>query len=264
VSLAFVRGSMNRFVKALTNSAAYRAYDRAVRRFDPLSIEFHVNEYSRAHQRATFIQVGANDGITWDPFYYFIRRDRWQGIVIEPQQSVFDTKLKATYGNVRGITLMNVAVDTTDGSRTLYRYSFSSSRWATGLASFDRERLVTNFNSAYIRDNMEREGVSVSHDPDSYLVAEVVPCVTFDTIVSLLFQDTIDFLITDVEGHDIAILDSFPLERVRPANIVFELPVRRDASLDRFQTKLREHGYLIKESGQNAIAMYRTGAFGQR
>jgi len=255
---------MYRRLKALRNSAPYRAYDRAVRRFDPMSVEFEVNEYSKAHRRATFIQVGANDGVTWDPFYYFIRRDGWKGFVIEPQQAVFETKLKATYGNVRGITLLNVAVDIADEPRTLYRYSFSASRWATGLASFDRDRLIANFNSPWIRENIEREGVRVADDPDSYLVADVVPCVTFDTIVKLLPQDRIDFVMTDVEGHDIAILDSFPLERVRPGNIVFELPVHRDATLDQFLTKLRAYGYHIKESGRNAIAMRRRAASGQR
>ena len=248
---------MNAFVRALVDSRLYRAYDRAVRRFDPKSIEYEVNEYSKRHRHATFIQVGANDGKTWDPFYYFIRRDGWRGIVIEPQRAVFEHKLQATYGSVRGITLMNVAVDIAAGSRPLYRYAFSSSRWPTGLASFDKERLITNFKSDYIRDNIEREGVTVVDDPEAYLVADVVSCVTFGSILATLSNDSIDFVLTDVEGHDIAILDTFPLDRVRPANIVFELPIERDQSLDDFMTKLRDHGYRIKESGRDAIAMRR-------
>jgi len=246
---------MNALVRAVVDSRLYRAYDRVTRRFDPRSIEFDVNEYSKRHLHATFIQVGANDGKTWDPFYYFIRRDGWRGIVIEPQRAVFEHKLKATYRDVRDITLMNVAVDTAAGSRVLYRYAFSSSRWATGLASFDKERLITNFNSVYIRENFEREGVSVVDDPEAYLVAEVVSCVTFDTVLAILGKDSIDFVVTDVEGHDIAILDTFPLDRVRPANIVFELPIERDTTLDGFMTKLRDHDYQVKEWGRDAIAM---------
>lgn len=241
--------------RTLTRSTLYRAYDRAIRRFDRQSLEFEINEYSKANRHATFIQVGANDGITWDPFYYFIQRDGWRGIVIEPQQAVFEQKLKATYGKTADITLMNVAVDTVDGSRLLYRYSFSSSRWATGLASFDKQRLIANFNSDYIRKNIEREGLSVANDPDSYLVADLVPCVTFNSVLATLAQATIDFIITDVEGHDVVILDSFPLDRVRPSNIIFELPIQRGARLDRFTSKLRDYGYRIKESGSNAIAM---------
>lgn len=248
---------MNALVRALVDSRLYHAYDRAVRRFDPRSIEFEVNEYSKRHRHATFIQVGANDGKTWDPFYYFIRRDGWRGVVIEPQRAVFEHKLQATYGKARGITLMNVAVDTAAGSRPLYRYAFSSSRWATGMASFDKQRLITNFNSNYIRENIEREGVSVVDDPDAYLVADEVSCVTFDSIVAALPKDSIDFVVTDVEGHDIAILDTFPLDRIRPMNIVFELPVERGHWLDAFMTKLRDHEYRIKESEHDAIAMRR-------
>ena len=33
-----------------------------------------------------FIQIGANDGQWNDPIYKFIRRDRWSGILIEPQK----------------------------------------------------------------------------------------------------------------------------------------------------------------------------------
>lgn len=125
------------------------------------------------------------------------------------------------------------------------------------MASFDKQRLITNFKSDYIRENIEREGVSVVNDPEAYLVADVVSCVTFDSIVATLPKDSIDFVVTDVEGHDIAILDSFPLDRIRPANIVFELPIQRDQSLDDFMTKLRDHGYRIKESGHDVIAMRR-------
>lgn len=32
-----------------------------------------------------FIQIGANDGQWNDQIYKFIRRDRWSGILIEPQ-----------------------------------------------------------------------------------------------------------------------------------------------------------------------------------
>jgi len=242
----------------MLDSSVYRAYDRATRRFSPESIEHDVNVYSKSHRRSTFIQVGANDGVTWDPFYYFIRRDGWRGIMIEPQRDVFD-KLRATYDGARGITLMNVAVDTIAGSRPLYRYAFSASRWATGLATFDRDRLITNFDSDYIRENIAREGVTVAADPESYLVADVVACITFDRAVDALGSATIDFVITDVEGHDVAILDTFPLHRTRPANIVFELPIERDAQLESFASKLRAHGYRIKESGRNAIAMLRRG-----
>lgn len=248
---------MSRLDRVLNESGVYRAYDRATRRFDPKSIEYDINDYSKRHRHSTFIQVGANDGVTWDPFYYFIRRDGWRGVVIEPQRDVFERKLKSTYKNADGITLMNVAVDTVAGSRPLYRYAFSSSRWATGMASFDRDRLITNFDSDYIRDNIARERSSVTDDPDSYLIADVVSCITFDTIIDSLSSPSIDFVITDVEGHDVAILDTFPLHRVRPANIVFELPIHRDAPLDRFAAKLREHGYRMKVAGRDAIAMLR-------
>jgi FkbM family methyltransferase len=247
-----------RLAQAVGRTRLYHLYNRAFGRFDYRTIDFFIHEYSRTRRDVFFIQVGANDGITWDPFYYFIRRDRWKGIVIEPQREVFEQKLKATYQNVPGIRLMNVAVDAVDGFRPLYKYSFTSSRWATGAASFDKRMLIDGFKSDYIQDNIKREHLTVSNDPDEYLTSELVECVTFDTILDILKRDTIDFLCTDVEGCDAQILDTFPLNRIRPAHIVFELS-RRDATFYGFLTKLAAHRYDVFMSKGDAIALRRDG-----
>ena len=250
----------HRFASAVGRTRLYQLYNRAFGRFGHRTIAGFIHEYSRTRRDIFFIQVGANDGITWDPLYFFIRRDRWRGVVIEPQHDVFETKLKATYRNVPGIQLMNVAVDSADGSRPLYKYSFTSSRWATGAASFDRKMLIDAFGTNYVQDNIRREHLSVSDDPDEYLTSEMVECVSFETILGRLKRDVIDFLVTDVEGQDVAILNTFPFERIRPANVVFELS-HRDAAFNDFLTKLSAYGYDIFLSKGDAIALRReTGA----
>jgi FkbM family methyltransferase len=240
------------------DSRLYRLYNRKFGTLARHSISFFINEYSRTRKSIYFLQVGANDGVTWDPCYFFVRRDRWTGTVIEPQKEVFDQQLKLTYGNMPGVRLMNVAVDTTDGFRQLYRYSFSNSRWATGLASFDKQRLIDNFGTDYIQNNLKQEHLTIRNDPNEYLVADMVQCMSFDSILGTLKRDAIDFLITDVEGEDVRILNTFPFDRIRPANVVFELPIRRDAMFGALLEKLAEYEYDVFISRSDAIALRRT------
>ena len=234
----------------------YERYHRAFARFEYSTIGHFINEYSRRRKNIFFIQVGANDGITWDPYHFFIVRDRWKGIVIEPQSLVFEQRLKRTYANVDGIELLNVAVDAEDGTRPLYKYAFTTSRWATGLASFDKENLISNFETDYVQDNIRKENVSVSRDPNEYLTTEQVRCMSFSTILDRWPGKTIDFLITDAERFDIPILNTFPLDRTRPRNIVFELPpTPLDQYFTDFIIKLRRYGYRLLIEGSDCIAV---------
>ncbi|WP_276134227.1 FkbM family methyltransferase [Polluticoccus soli] len=207
-----------------------------LRQFQPGTIQHMIAEYCRRNKNISFVQVGANDGITWDNYYYFIKRYNWKGIVIEPQSVAFE-KLKATYADNPNIDLLNIAIDDKEGEKPLYKYNFSNSRWASGLASFDKERLINNFDTPYIQDNIRKEGLTV--DPNNYLTHENVKCLSFNSIITKDY----DFIITDVEGFDIHILQSFPLERVKPNNIIFELPNGVDHTLLNFLQKLKGYGY---------------------
>jgi len=235
----------------------YHLYNRKFGKFHHHTIDSFIHEYSRAHSRCSFIQVGGNDGITWDPFHYFIVRDKWQGIVLEPQREVFERRLSRTYRGVSGVQLVNAAVDVMDGVRPLYRYAFTSSRWASGAASLDRAMLIAGFKSEFVQRSMKEEGLVVRDNPDEYITSEPVQCVSFETILGRLQSDTLDFLLTDVEGYDVRIIESFPLDRIRPANVVFELPRRMDAAFANLLAKFRTYGYDVLMSAGDAIAMRR-------
>lgn len=241
--------------RAVHNTRLYRRYARNFKQFDYRTIDFFINEYSKKRKGTYFIQVGANDGKTWDPYHYFVKRDGWHGIVIEPQKDVFNHRLKATYGENPNIQLMNVALDAIDGSRPLYKYAFCASRWATGLASFDRERLIKTFGEKWIQDLIKSENIQVSSNPEEYITSEIVPCVSFETILAKAKRETIDFLMTDVEGLDVQLLNTFPLDKVRPKNIVLELTETRDEAFLAFINKLRAHGYDILLTQSDAIAV---------
>jgi FkbM family methyltransferase len=242
---------------ALADTRIYHSYTRRFKRFDYCSVDAFIHAYSKKQKGIFFIQVGGNDGKTWDPYRYFIQRDGWRGIVIEPQKDVFENRLKVNYARNSNVRLMNVAVDAKDGSRPLYKYAFSTSRWATGLASFDRDRLIKTFSADWVQEHIREESITVSSNPDEYLTSELVPCVSFETILAEAGRESIDFVLTDVEGFDVYILNTFPLDRVRPKHIVFELTETRDQAFLDFINKLRAHDYEILLTKTDAIAVLR-------
>ena len=60
-------------------------------------VENWLDHYSRKNRKqVNFIQIGASDGLRWDPFRRFIIRDKWNGVFVEPLPNVFSI-LKDNY-----------------------------------------------------------------------------------------------------------------------------------------------------------------------
>jgi hypothetical protein len=66
-----------------------------------------------------FISIGANDGMTREPVYPFIRDHGWNGIMVEPISFVFQ-KLQENLGHFSGVSLVNAAIGERDGSQVIY------------------------------------------------------------------------------------------------------------------------------------------------
>lgn len=86
-----------------------------------------------------FMQIGGNEGLVSDPIFKLIKQLPWKGIIVEPQWDVFHSQLKRTYRFEKKVILENVAIAREEGFRTIYKLNFSDSRWATGLATFDKK-----------------------------------------------------------------------------------------------------------------------------
>ncbi len=90
------------------------------------SLDDFTDRFSRSTPGVTVVQIGANDGINNDPIHKFIKRDNWQGVLLEPQKYVFDRYLKPLYKKTRGITPFNAALDVRDGFKPVYKISISN------------------------------------------------------------------------------------------------------------------------------------------
>jgi FkbM family methyltransferase len=212
--------------------------------------------YSKSKERITVIQVGANDGINNDPIHKFIKRDNWQGVLLEPQKFVFENFLEPLYKKTKGIFPVNAALDKEDCFKPVYKLSISNSRWATGLTSFNRIVLEEAINSGYVEKQASKEGCKLPSNNEDYITEELVECLSTETLLKRYKIEDIDWLQIDTEGFDYEIIKMFNIEKTKPRVIVYENlhlsgPLKNECS-----EFLKSKGYECRDFGGNTLAMY--------
>lgn len=183
----------------------------------------------------TFIQIGAFDGVTGDPLRKYIDKCGWRGVVVEPQPRAVSQLRHLYRGNDR-IVILQAALDAECRIRTLYTVeSQTAPPWAGGLASFRRETIVKHSDLIPGLETMIRE--------------DCVNCITFDKVLECLPDSRIDLLQIDTEGADGHILSLFPLDRLLPAIIHWEIKHLSKKEKEDCLDRLAKFGYRFASSG---------------
>lgn len=191
-----------------------------------------------------FVQIGAHDGVSNDPIHDLIVAHGWRGVLVEPHPDSF-AALEALHGERRGLRLVNAAVDTRRGQRTLYTVEpdrlDDAPEWLSQIASFSRETLM-------------------AHEPlapglEDALEEHETRCLTFDDLVEMARPRRIDLLVIDVEGYDAHILRSIDFTRSRPDVIVFENKHLSTSAYTEVLGLLRTAGYAVRFAGHDSIAL---------
>lgn len=219
------------------------------------SIDEFTSRFSKSRDRVTVVQIGANDGINNDPIHKFIKRDGWEGVLLEPQKYVFEKFLQPLYQKTKGIVVLNAALDVKDGSKSVYKIAISNSRWATGLTSFNRSVLEEKVESGYIEHQAIKEGTPLPENRNDYIVEEKVECICTDSLIKRYNLRNIDWLQIDTEGFDFEIIKMFDIHKTSPEVIVYENIHFSAALQDECRQYLDNHGYLCKNFGPNTLAM---------
>ncbi len=198
---------------------------------------------------ARFVQIGANDGVHFDPLRPHILRHGWSGVLVEPVPYLFE-RLRQTYANVPGVRLEQVAIAAETGTRTMHFVRPGArtdpggaglAQWAEQLASFDREHVIGNMGEV--------------SDPDALIASTEVPCITFDELCKRCGIETLDLLMVDTEGADAEIVGSVDLERHRPRMLVYEHAHLSPDERAGCAARLRGHGYELVADGLDTWAL---------
>jgi FkbM family methyltransferase len=164
----------------------------------------------------------------------------WSGILIEPVRYLFEKLKSFNAGNDR-LAFENVAIDTKPGKRTLYRIDETKLKglpsWADQLGTLLPEIITEKRNFS---DRM---------------VEEEVECITFGQLIEKHNIKKVDLLAIDVEGMDYAILQTFPFDQIRPAELIYEVLHLSSSDKTESIALIEKYGYVdIKENAGDIYA----------
>lgn len=229
-----------------------RFYYRYLWKPKPNSLEAVLDEFSKKEERVFCVQVGSNDGFQHDPLCKFIKRDGWQGLLLEPQPSAFES-LEYIYQS-DAVTPINRALDQEDKQRKLFRVAFSRARWATGLSSFNRSQLVAMVKSGHIARQCSKYGIPMPKNEEEIIGHDWIQCSSFESLIAENKVDRIDLIHIDTEGYDYEVLKMFPFSSFQPKIVIFEHSHLSEEDRISAKEMLEGRGYNIKQFGADTLA----------
>lgn len=208
-----------------------------------------------AHGPIRFIQVGASDGLRWDPLRKHIIRNRWEGALIEPLPPVFDL-LQRNYAHVtrrQNLAFVNAALSDASGENLTF--------WACSRA-FLKDLNIDQALYWLRMSSLQREFIEgklriiAKHPaPEEAVEAVEAPVITLSEVVEYhLAGQSPDLLFIDAEGHDDSVIYGHDFEAGKPRWIVYEsngLGSERSGALRSF---LVGQGYSVEQLDSDTVA----------
>lgn len=191
-----------------------------------------------------FVQIGANDGVIYDPIHPFVRKANWRGVLVEPVPVYFE-RLKQNYAGNDRLAFENVAISDRAERREFYRVRENLAflpEWVNGLGTFDREVLMSHKWAI--------------PDLDQYVVKESIECISFQQLLQKYQIEKIDLLLVDTEGFDYDILKQVDFETLAPEILLYEHQYIDRLKRKLLEKRLIERGYRLSTHLGNTLAYF--------
>ena len=183
-------------------------------------------------RRPYFIGIGANDGVTHDPLYPFVRDFGWHGIMVEPIPEAF-AALEHNYAGFGDVSLVQAAIGLVDGQGTIYTVDMSA-----------ENSMMMSLHSSFSKDMLLR-GRQWHPNLGTHIIEREVPLMSFPTLLAKTNGQVVDVLKIDTEGYDLEILKSVHLERLSPKLILAEHANLSKSDKIKMANILLLHGYRV-------------------
>ncbi len=210
-------------------------------------IENILNKLIHKNKNLKFIQIGGNDGVNFDPLYYFLmwNKDRVQGIILEPVEEYF-LELEKNYKDAPNIKALKLAIHNTESEMIIHKVDPGATEklpsYSKGVASF--------FSEHHINCKI----------PSEFMIEEKVSCTSLQDLIEKQGMKEIDLLQIDTEGYDSEIILNIDFDKIKPLIISFEYYVPNTMSketLDEILSVLKDNGYEIWLEETDIIAYQR-------
>lgn len=239
------------------NHPLFKFFIKYLYRSKPGSIGGFIDQYSKdlkeSGRSVRFLQIGGNDGFSNDPIHKFIKRDAWQGVILEPLPDVFKEFLQPVYHLDQGVQTINAALGEDDGAATIYRIGFSKARWATGLTTFQKEVLVEAFRTGHVSRKAKKQGLKQVPTAEDGIVEEQIEVLSFNTLFNRYKLADTDLLQIDTEGFDFEIVKLIDFELMKPKVLIYEHVHLSGFDKGACAHYLADKGYKLREFGVNTL-----------
>jgi len=206
----------------------------------------------RVEGTPVFVQVGANDGVSFDPFCEVTKR--WRGLMIEPQPMVFK-ELQSARGAQKGLQFANAAIAPQRGRILLYELSFSLGSLGSALASTDRGTLQKHIDNGYVAECARQIGVSLPPESSAWIMEREVECYPLGDLLERYILPAVNVLLVDTEGYDFQVLQTYPWEKTMPELVIYEEMHLQKSALLECRAFLKDRGYALVGCEANVIAV---------
>lgn len=243
------------FNLSAANSPLIGFYFRSIYKSKPNTLAHFLDTYSKSLGKSlSFIQIGGNDGFSNDPVHKFIKRDGWEGVILEPLTDIFESKLQRLYAKDAKVHTVNAALGAQQGTANIYRIGFSDKRWATGLTSFNRGVLEKAFATGLVAKNLKKEGITEVPDPKDGIVTQKIQVTTATQLMQTYQIRSLDLLQIDTEGYDFEVIKMFLQAGVKASVVVYEHIHLEEHIQKECTLLLTQNGYQLRSYGANTVA----------
>lgn len=185
-----------------------------------------------------FVEIGANDGIDFDPIYKAVLKKKWSGVYIEPQKSVF-MKLQSNFLGCENIFFENIAITKEEMFVDLYTPNEELTNGNSLIASMDMNKgVLRHFNEFELRK--ER----VQGKPFQYIIDKYE-----------LKNKKRTLVIIDVEGFEKEVIESIDFKVYKPDYLIFEHAHLTYDIHREINASLVENGYKIYLDKMDTLAI---------
>lgn len=188
-----------------------------------------------------FVQAGANDGVSNDFLFDFLKERKPSGIAIEPLRDAYE-KLIVHYSIFPQVATVNKAVHAKEKKVTIYRVDPSRlsglPEWASGIGSLDPEHHKRSGTAAENMITEEAEADQLMRIFESHPLPAPP-----------------DLLQIDVEGYDLEVLKQVDFRRLRPKIIRIEYVNLAPADVQEAVHLMKREGYYCFYDDLDIIAV---------
>ncbi|WP_431136421.1 FkbM family methyltransferase [Psychroserpens mesophilus] len=179
----------------------------------------------------SFLQIGANDGKSFDFLYDFVVNRNISGALIEPIKEYFD-ELSENYKSYDNILKINKAVHRTATHVSIYKMDKNTIEtypdWVKGMASFDKNHLAKH-------DFIKEEDI----------IEEKVEAAPLMDIINDYNIKEFDYFQSDTEGYDYEIVTMFDFSKFHPKLVKAEVVNLSDEQKTTLEKLLLDNDYYV-------------------